>query len=203
MPPTIRRATAADADLVPGILARAFDDDPWVNFLAKQDARRGQRILWSFQRAFARSLEVGEAYVADDGSGVALWFPIAEPPRDRLTALRERLYMLRWTAPLSGISRVLTASRARARVVAAHPAQAHWELRLLGVEPDRQRAGVASALVRPVLQRLAAEGHLIALTCTKARNLPMYQHLGFEVTGEVRVSDDVRVWVMQRPPHVP
>ena len=68
------------------------------------------------------------------------------------------------------------------------------------MEPDRQGAGVASALLRPMLERLDADRRLAALTCTKARNVPLYEHFGFEVTAEVRVSHDVRVWVMQREP---
>ncbi len=207
MPPSIRRATAADADLVPGILARAFDDDPWVNFLAKQDSRRIERILWSFERVFARSLEAGEGWVAGDGSGAALWFPVDETHipgwRGRAARLQTRWSMLRGMAPLSGVDRAIAAYRARAKVTAAHPTEPHMELRLLGVEPGRQGEGIASALVRPVLERMDAEGRLTALICTKARNVPMYQHMGFEVTGEVRVSRGVRVWVMQRPPRSP
>src|SRR5690606_38623065 len=155
------------SSLVPGILARAFDDDPWVNFLTKQDARRERRILWSFERAFARALEVGEAYVAEDGSGASVWFPVDDVPATGIAALREHFDAIRRMAPISGIDRVLTASRARARLVAAHPTEPHLELRLLGVEPDRHGQGIASALVRPVLERADTEGRLVGLTCTK------------------------------------
>jgi len=206
MPPSIRRATTADSTLVPRILARAFDDDPWVNFLARQDSRRAARILWSFERVFVRSLEVGEGWVAEDRSGAALWFPFDEPYiegwRGRLARLRGGWNMLRGLAPLSGVDRAFTAYRARGRVTAAHPTAPHMELRLLGVEPDRRGEGVASALLCPVLDRMDAEGCLTALTCTKQRNIPLYEHFGFAVTSEIRISSDVCVWVMQRPPRV-
>ncbi len=200
MAPGIRPITNADARHVPALLARAFDDDPWVNFLAKQDSTREARILIGFQQAFTRVLEAGEGDVASDGSGAALWFPVEAPEVGIRPRVCDIAGTVRWTAPISGLPHLLAACRARAKVEKAHPTEPHHELRILGVEPGRQGSGIASALLRPMLERLDQGERLAALTCTKARNVPLYEHFGFEVTSEVRITRDLAVWVMQRMP---
>ena len=41
---SIRKITIADRETVVNVMTRAFDDDPFFNFLVKQDDRREQRM---------------------------------------------------------------------------------------------------------------------------------------------------------------
>ncbi len=72
--PTIRGATADDAEEIGRILRAAFDDDPLINWIVRQDERRSEAIEMLF-RELARYeyLPGGECYIAGDGTGATLW----------------------------------------------------------------------------------------------------------------------------------
>ncbi|MEX2374534.1 MAG: hypothetical protein WD942_02985, partial [Dehalococcoidia bacterium] len=69
----IRKITLSDRETVVDLMARAFDDDPFVNFLAKQDDRRQQRIRRFMDVGLMRlTFPFGETYMTDAGDGAAL-----------------------------------------------------------------------------------------------------------------------------------
>jgi ribosomal protein S18 acetylase RimI-like enzyme len=79
--------------------------------------------------------------------------------------------------------------------------QPHWYLWVIGVEPERQRHGVGKALLRPMLERAAAEGAPCYLETHKERNVAYYQAFGFELVTEGSVpKGGPRFWTMRREP---
>jgi ribosomal protein S18 acetylase RimI-like enzyme len=59
-----------------------------------------------------------------------------------------------------------------------------WEIKSIAVEPQQQRQGIGTALVRSVLQRAALEGCMQVVVGTAAAdigNLRFYQRLGFRM----------------------
>ena len=72
-------------------LARAFDDDPVMNYLVKQDARRAERLRRLMRMALnPMTFPYGETYVAERFEGVALW----NPPGQLMHGLVANLRML-------------------------------------------------------------------------------------------------------------
>lgn len=178
------------------LLCQAFDLDPWMNFVAKPDKHRRDRIGTWLRRGLVRqTFPFGEVYRTASGSGVALWVPPHRSGR-ALTAELE----LRWSLlQVAGIGRVERVRAAIRQIVAAEPPRHHMELRLLAVRPESQRRGVASSLVRPMLDRCDKVGLPVALLCTSEANVPLYEHLGFEVSGELRIPGGPTLWQMLRP----
>lgn len=194
----IRRAEQADIEQVADVLARAFDDDPVMNFIAKQDSRRSDRIRRMMHVGLTRlTLPFGECYVSEDYGGAALW----NPPEQRPQGLLNDLKLLASIVPVTGLSRLPRVLRTLNVLERRHPKQAHFYLMVVGVDPPLQGQGRGGRLMAPVLERCDAEGMPAYLENSKEQNLPFYERHGFEVTEELELPNGgPPVWLMWRDP---
>jgi GNAT superfamily N-acetyltransferase len=141
------------------------------------------------------ALPLGECYTDDSCAVACFWAPPErwQAPADviaDLTPLREIL--------AEGLSRFVLAMHA---MHAVHPDAPHWYLQGLGTDPPRQREGLASAALQPILERCDAEGLPAYLESTKERNLVFYEHHGWRVTGTIQLPDGgPTLWSMWRDP---
>ncbi|HEY5860378.1 MAG TPA: GNAT family N-acetyltransferase, partial [Actinomycetota bacterium] len=69
-------------------------------------------------------------------------------------------------------------------------------------DPDRQRQGLASAAIAPVLERADHDRVTTYLETGAPENLAFYARAGFEVTDEVVLPDGPAVWGLQRSPWI-
>ena len=76
----------------------------------------------------------------------------------------------------------------------------HWYLVALGVAPGRQRQGMGSSLLLPVLAEAEAMGLPCYLETTNRGNLSFYARFRFVVTGEEEGPGGLHIWAMVRPP---
>jgi ribosomal protein S18 acetylase RimI-like enzyme len=79
-----------------------------------------------------------------------------------------------------------------------HPAEPHWYLPLIGVDPLMQGRGYGSALLRHALEQIDREGHVAYLESTNPANVPLYRRHGFEVLGTIQVDDAPPMTPMMR-----
>jgi GNAT superfamily N-acetyltransferase len=189
----VRKATYADVVDLSGSLARAFDDDPVMNWLYPTASRK-QKFM-----AFAlRSLHLchDEVYTSAGLEGGALWDPPGCWKIDMRTMLRTAPAMTWITG--RNIRRGLRLVNAIER---RHPKEPHYYLAILGTDPQHQGKGVGSAIMAPVLERCDAEGVGAYLESSKESNVPFYRRHGFEVTEEITIPDGgPRLWLMWRDP---
>ncbi len=81
------------------------------------------------------------------------------------------------------------------------PTAPHFYLQGLGTDPPRQGEGLASEVMRPVLERCDALGIPAYLESTKERNVGFYQNHGFLVRECVPIPlDGPPLWLMWRTP---
>lgn len=191
---TIRRATASDAPRISAMLARAFDDDPFVNFLAKQDSYRQSRILFWASSAVATAVPLGETFVTEDGSGAALWTPPGLAHQPSAWAGWQRLRRIGGPVWAFRLRTIL------APLAAQDPTEPHFYLRIVGVEPAKQGLGVGAELLRVVLDRCDREAIPAYLFSTKSRNVSFYEHLGFRQLTRVDIRGGPSLWPMWRDP---
>jgi len=192
----------ADADQLVEVLARAFDDDPVSHYFFRGERRRARGLRRFFDIQMRREYMVnGEAWTTDDLAGAALWMP---PGRAR-PGVRELLRLLPLLTDLLGVGREAPhVARLLADVERARPAERHWYLGVLGVDPPNQRTGVGSALLAPVLERVDAEGLPAYLETSKEENLAFYGRHGYVVTGELKAPEGgPTLWLMWREPRPP
>jgi GNAT superfamily N-acetyltransferase len=196
----VRRATQEEIHELAATLAHAFAHDPFYSFLAGDAPERSQRMQdgWSGILEFG-SARLAETYTTDDHAGVALWIP----PGHRGPSFLDSLRMTPSIARLAGwrrlrlVTNVIGALEERHR---HHAPQAHFYLSALGVEPERQGEGVGTALMQPVLDRCQRDGIPAYLETATARNVLLYERLGFDVVEELTLPNtDVHGWLMLRP----
>jgi ribosomal protein S18 acetylase RimI-like enzyme len=76
--------------------------------------------------------------------------------------------------------------------------QSSWFLSGLGVDPDAQRRGIGTALVRWGLERAAESRRPAVLLTSNAENIPFYERLGLVVAAEEELPrGGVRTWAMR------
>jgi ribosomal protein S18 acetylase RimI-like enzyme len=82
-----------------------------------------------------------------------------------------------------------------------HPATPpHWYLVWLGTDPSAQGNGLASAVLRPVLEHCDTDGVAAYVESSKERNITFYARHGFRVIRELRLPRGPTVWPMWREP---
>src|SRR5208283_2506918 len=75
----------------------------------------------------------------------------------------------------------------------------HIYLALLAVTPDFQGQGLASRLIKPVLERLDSLKLPSYLETQNERNVAIYQHFGFKLTKETLIpKTDLKMYLMLR-----
>ena len=81
----------------------------------------------------------------------------------------------------------------------------HVHLNMLGVRRSHAGRGLGRRLLEEVqaLSRGNPESTGVALGTEDPKNVPLYQHCGYEVVGHERVTDDLETWYFFRPDDAP
>lgn len=196
-----RRLAPADAGAAAEVLARAFVNDPLWLYLFPDATQRAALVRQAF-RTFAPGF-VADLVALGVGApleGVAVWSPPDQAP-PRLDALLSANMLALVFSPFLGalprVAPIFSRFEALQRRYAPEP---HYYLNTIGVLPQAQGRGRASALIRPVLDQADARG-LTAYTETMTpENVPLYQHYGFVVRAEEAIpGTGLRIWALQRP----
>jgi ribosomal protein S18 acetylase RimI-like enzyme len=192
----IRKMTVQDCAAIARVQARAFFDDPLQTW-ALPDASTRLGILERVYELLSRhaSVPAGESYTDASLASAAFWVPpggFALPP-EAFAALAPVIEML------GDASDRFRAAEDTMRV--HRPADVHFYLQGLGVDPPRQGEGLGSAVIRPVLRRCDAESLPAYLETTKERNVGFYGKHGFaEVAQERLPLHGPLMWFMWREP---
>ena len=194
---TVRKAQPAELPALIGVLARAFDDDPFMAWFCRKDDRRREAVA-RFMRVGVRVVVAphAEIYTDDDHGGAAAWVP---PGKWRLGFFRQLSFLpdLVRSPTLPRLGEVFGALN---RITARHPTTPHWYLFVLGVEPARQGRGIGAELIRPILERCDREQTPAYLEASSPRNVPFYLRHGFRVQAEHQVTGGPPIWLMWRDP---
>ncbi len=191
-------------DEAAAVLGRAVVDDPLFGYLLPDAQQRVSGVPLMMEMFLRLGLAYGEVWVTPPPiRGVACWLPPAHP-----TITEEVRHAAGWQevgAALGheAVNRFQAFLRDRDDAVGSLAPQPHWHLTWLGVEPGHQGQGIGSTLVRQMTTRAGAEGMASWLFTFASRNVPIYEHLGFQVTLETRLpASGLRLWVMTHPPRV-
>lgn len=196
----VRLAAGSDVAPMAAVLARAFADDPFYRYLAGDAPERNERMRAGWIGLLRHSSNgLSDTHTTDDHAGVALW----QPPGYSGPGFVDSLRLLPSVRRLAGgygrlreVSRAVSALEERRRHHAPGP---HYYLSALGVEPARQGEGIGTALVQPILERATADGVTAYLETATARNVLLYERLGFVVVEELTLPrTDVHGWLMRR-----
>jgi GNAT superfamily N-acetyltransferase len=199
----LRPATSADVKKLAAVLARAFYDDPPLNWLLPNGATRLGRTTQEFATIIGiESLRYGGVDVACGGEeilGGAIWMPPGHWQPGFRESMRALPSHLRALAPALG-----KAVRYGRALSDAHPKEPHWYLKLIGVDPAWQGRGVASLLLRSRLKRCDQDGQPAYLEASKPEGVSLYEHFGFQRTDNLHMPEGAPdQWSMWRAPATP
>lgn len=144
----LRTATVADLPELGRALGAAFDDDPLLNWIVRQDERRAWAIETLFREVTRHAhIDEGESYLLEGGSGAAVWRPpgVEEPSGGPLNAIFDEIVGPRGREHSNLVGELIEGK---------HPeSPPHFYLFAIGVDPSMQGAGAGSRLLRHVLDR--------------------------------------------------
>lgn len=188
----IMNASASDKTSVINTIVLAFATDPMARW-PWPDASQYLDIMPQFIRAFGGSaFQRGSAHCTADRRGAALWLPPGSGPDE--SAMGEIIEASVSPAMLGDVYAVIE------KMEQFHPAEPHWYLPLMGVDPVLQGKGYGSALLSHALQQCGREGSLAYLESSNPRNIPLYKRYGFQVIGEIQSGTSPTMAAMLRAP---
>jgi GNAT superfamily N-acetyltransferase len=168
------------------------------------DPRRRAKVLPIFFEATVRdAIPHGSVLAVADGERVdatAVWLP---PGRFPWTAGRKLRATPAFLRVMAAAPRAFPAfMRYGSTMEAQHRDAPHWYLVVLSVRPERQRQGLGSGLVEPILERADHDGVLCRLETSDPANVPFYERFGFDVVDPAfaALPGGPLLTTMQRPP---
>jgi ribosomal protein S18 acetylase RimI-like enzyme len=183
--------TPSDAERAVAAIVLAFSTDP----IARWTFPDPHQYLTHFPagvRAFGgKAFAHGTGHQVGGFAGAALWLPPGVLPDEEalVTILRDSVA----EASQGDVFMVLE------RMGACHPAEPHWYLPLIGVDPAHQRQGFGSVLLQHALSQCDHDHTPAYLESSNPANIPLYRRHGFEVMGTIQVGSSPPVFPMLRP----
>ncbi len=183
-----------------GVLARAFAQDPFYQWLVLPDARRDARLLATFE-LFLREMsgDLNETYTAGAPDGCAVW----RRPGEHEFPLLKQLRLFPAFVRIMGLSRIPSGLKlldAMDKVHGRLAPEPHFYLFVLGVEPTRQGQGMGGRLLEPVLRKCDREGHRAYLETAQSKNVAFYARHAFTVREVFERPPWPKLWCMIREP---
>lgn len=193
--------SGGDVDRLARAMARAFWRDPQMAWLMPDEADRARLLPWIMGASIRYALRAGQALTTPELAGLAIWLPPDVRPPGFLASARSGALAaplkLGWSRFVRFTTMVAHDDQLRRRLAPAP----HWHLAGLGVDPPKQRRGIASALLRPTLARADGQGIACYLETYNPANVPFYERHGFSVrASEPSIPDGPLMWAMKREP---
>jgi ribosomal protein S18 acetylase RimI-like enzyme len=181
------------------LLSRGMRDNP-VNVRAfGPQADRRRRAMARFFEPVVQGLHTrGRIVGAFRGSVLAGVCGMAPPGRCQ-PAFAEKLGILPAVVLGNGIGVPLRVLRWTGEWARRDPAQPHWHLGPVAVDPDLQGQKIGSAMLKDFCAQMDEGSALSYLETDKAENVRFYQRFGYTVVAEALVLG-VRNWFMLRRP---
>jgi GNAT superfamily N-acetyltransferase len=209
--PVIRQAHPRDRDGVVATVAAAFARDPGWAFIFGEEY---ERLAADFAGAlFDVRVAGGNVWATDDLAGVAMWNPpgvgddVVEAGTEDDEMGADDEIGTGYAKKVWGRYRAIAGEEAWNRlasyndaIAAVAPDEPHWYLGVLATHPERQRAGLASALLRPVLGEADRVGVACCLETSTVSNRRFYERRGFEQASEIVLPGGPDTWWLRRGP---
>jgi GNAT superfamily N-acetyltransferase len=175
------------------LIGRAFVNEPMMLWPLGTQGDVKRRLIRAFELFNEPLAHQGMLWEAPTARGAAVWIPAAagEAYDHALETSREQMHALtddggrRWDCFWEWVEANL----------ATEPV---WHLDSVAVDTPWRGTGIGGALVRFGLERARADGTPAFLETGNPRNVPYYQHLGFEIVADLDAPNGgPHVWFMR------
>ena len=173
-----------DLDRLAEIAADAYENYPLHNWLTngKYDAKASKLIM---QISLKTMTEDAVIYAdSEEMNGFAAWLPFGFSGNNTLPLLMNGGLELILHSGLGIIGRLLTYEKYAMGLKKEFTDNYDWYLYNLSIKKDAQGKGIASKLMRPMLQFCDDERMVAYLETNKDVNVGLYKHYGFDLMRE-------------------
>ena len=196
----LKRLGEPDVANAAKVLVRSFPDDPMMRYVFLGEPQAERKMFLLFQVIVRYGLMYGEVYASSSNmEGVAIWHTSDNNIWD--AAKLEKCGFNEFTSQVSPavIERIVSLDEfATSRKKLKVPFE-HWYLAFIGVDPEYHGKGFASALIKPMLERIKREDIPCYLETATEKNAAIYRHLGFKLIEKAPVpGTDVCLYTMIR-----
>jgi ribosomal protein S18 acetylase RimI-like enzyme len=187
---TVAAIAPPEVDQAVAVLCMAFNSDPAARW-TYPDAHVYVSHFPQVVRAFGgNAFERGTGHQVSGFRGAALWLPPGvHPDQEALGAIMQE------SVPADRLEEVTGVFE---RMGAYHPAEPHWYLPMIGVDPAHQGRGYGSALLRHALNQCDKDCVAAYLESSNPANVPLYERHGFAVLGTIQVGSSPPIFPMLR-----
>ena len=182
-----------DLDWVAALMAKAFVDYPFYEYIEPDAVARSEAIVRHYSNDLGETLALGGSMGDADRRAATVWLRSADLQAGGFIA--DEWYLDIWGAAAGRFAEVF----AGMATMAPFDRGDFWYLDLLGTEPEIQGHGVGARLLRAGLDRCDAQGIPAYLETAKHTTVGFYQRHGFELIGDVSFSSDLTIHGMWRP----
>ena len=173
-----------DLDRLAEIAADAYQDYPLHNWLTK--GKYDQKASKLIMQITLKTMTEDAIIYADSEqlNGFAVWLPFGFTGSKTFPFLFNGGLKLIFHSGLGIIGRLLTYENYAMNLKKEFTDNYDWYLYNLSIKKDAQGKGIASKLMRPMLQFCDDEKMVAYLETNKANNVTLYNHYGFELKRE-------------------
>ena len=175
------RAEDSDKTRVAEILASSFADNKSVNYIIKQDDRRGLRLRRLMEYSFNICFLFGDVFLSEDKTACAL---IIYPDKKK-TTLKSILLDAKLALSCMGLGNLKKAMNREAKIKKVHPEGLLCYLWFIGVFPTNQNKGIGSQLLKDVIAEGQKQNRIICLETSTIKNIPWYEKFDFTTYKEL------------------
>ena len=190
-----------ELDRLAAVAADAYRDYPLHNWLTKgkYDAKASELIM---QISLKTMTEDAVIYAdSEEINGFAVWLPFGFTGSKTLPFLMNGGLSLILHSGLGIIGRLLTYETYAMNLKKEFTENYDWYLYNLSIKKDAQGRGLASKLMRPMLQFCDDERMVAYLETNKEANVGLYRHYGFDLMKEELIpKSTVTHYAMVRKP---
>nr|WP_294900361.1 GNAT family N-acetyltransferase [uncultured Pedobacter sp.] len=177
-------ASYKDKELIIEILTSSFEKNESVNYIAKQDHKRIERIKSLMDYSFEMCYNYGSIYLTDDKKGCALVLY----PHKKESSLKSILLDVKLIFQCIGIENIGKAMKRESAIKQLQPKTPMYYLWFIGVDTNHQNNGIGSQLLEFVIKDSKEKQLPVFLETSTLRNLPWYQKFGFKTYNELQLS---------------
>ena len=168
------------------VLTRAFFNDSNLTYILPDETERRERARHLFGFELRYGLRYGRVYATSQHlEGLAVWLPSGKSEITSWRAFRSGALRLQKGLGKENMDRLLAFSDLIDKYHKKHAPDPHCYLFFLGVDPAFQGRGWAGRLLAPVLLGLERRKIPCYLNTQNERNIPLYEHFGFQVIEQV------------------
>lgn len=188
-------------DRLADVAADAYQDYPLYNWFTK--GKYDETVSGQIMKISLKTLTEDAIIYADSAelNGFAVWIPFGFSGLPMLPFLRNGGVKLILHSGFGMIGRLLTYENYAMNLKKDFTDNYDWYLYNLSIRKEAQGKGIASKLMRPMLEFCDNEKMVAYLETNKEKNVSLYEHYGFELKSEGLIpKSNVTHYAMVRKP---